>query len=96
MIFTGTKENVYIRKEFNFFETDTSRPFHCSGRSIGNLNKDDENVKTSAYFGHFRNEKRTGVELHASRNCILGTRQSAIGQLGGLSVRRDLNTGIIS
>ena len=27
---------------------------------------------------------------------LLGTRQSAIGQLGGLSVRRDLNTGIIS
>ena len=70
MIFTGKKESVYIRKEFNFFETDTGRPFRCSGTPIGNLSKDDENVKTSAYFGHFRNEKRTGVELHASRNCI--------------------------
>ena len=64
MIFTGTKESVYIRKEFNFFETGTGRPFHCSGTPIGNLSKDDENVKTSAYFGHFRNEKRTGVEMH--------------------------------
>ena len=27
---------------------------------------------------------------------LLGTRESAIGELGGLSVRRDLNTGIIS
>ena len=70
MILTGTKESDYITKEFNFFETDTGRPFHCSGTPIGNLSKDDENVKTSAYFGHFRNEKRTGVELHASRNCI--------------------------
>ena len=69
MIFTGTKESVYIRKEFNCFETDTGRPFriHCEGTAIGNLSKDDENV---AYFGHFRNEKRTGLELHASRNCI--------------------------
>ena len=70
MIFTGTKESVHVRKEFNFFETDTGRPFHCSGTPIRNLSKDEENVKTSAYFCHFRNEKRTGLELHASRNCI--------------------------
>ena len=58
-------------------------------------------VSEASYLCVMRNLATLETRTELESKCIsqlylgslLGTRQSAIGQLGGLSVRRDLNTG---